>query len=146
MNIAIASDHAGFTLKNEISAYLKEYEYQVLDFGCFNEVPVDYPDFAFPVCEAISSGEANYGILICGSGIGMSIVANKMKTIRAANCVNTEMASLSRLHNNANVLTLGARLLSYEQSKDIIDTFLKTDFEGNRHLIRVEKIHSLTGK
>ncbi|GAB1370660.1 ribose 5-phosphate isomerase B [Candidatus Kapaibacterium sp.] len=144
LKIAIGSDHAGYKLKEIIKEYLNENSYQVLDFGAFSEESVDYPDYAFPLAEAVTSEVADVGILICGTGIGMSITANKIKGIRAANCISTEMAKLSRQHNNANILTLGARLTDPEEAKLIVYEFLNNGFEGNRHIRRVEKIHSLT--
>ncbi|HPD33181.1 MAG TPA: ribose 5-phosphate isomerase B [Bacteroidota bacterium] len=146
MKIAIASDHAGFEMKKKISELLTTMGHQVLDFGTYSNDPVDYPDFAVPAAEAVASTIADMGILICGSGIGMAIVANKVQGIRAANCTSVEMARLARKHNNANILTLGSRLLTIEQAEDIIRTFLSEDFEGGRHMIRIEKIHRNTGR
>ncbi len=144
MKIAIASDHAGFELKKELINYIKSLNHQILDFGTYSNESVDYPDFAFPAAESVASLVADYGILICGTGIGMSIVANKVQGIRAALCVDEDYAKLARNHNNANVLCLGARKTSPELAKKIIDAFLEEDFEGDRHMIRVEKIHNLT--
>jgi len=146
MKIAIASDHAGFEMKKKISELLTTMGHQVLDFGTYSNDPVDYPDFAVPAAEAVASTIADMGILICGSGIGMAIVANKVQGIRAANCTSVEMARLARKHNNANILTLGSRLLTIEQAEDIIRTFLSEDIEGGRHMIRIEKIHRNTGR
>lgn len=145
MKIAIASDHAGFNYKKELSAFLKELGHQVLDFGTFSDESVDYPDYAFPAAEAVAGGIADFGILICGTGIGMSITANKIVGIRAANCTSEEMAEMARRHNNSNVLTLGARITDIDLAKRIVKTFLDTEFEGGRHMIRIEKIHSITG-
>lgn len=145
MKIAIASDHAGFEMKKEISKWLKGLEHQVLDFGTYSNESVDYPDFAFPAAEAVAGGIADLGILICGTGTGMAITANKVTGIRAANCTNVEMAVMARSHNNANVLALGARLVSIELAEEIVKEFLMTEFEGGRHMIRIEKIHSFTG-
>lgn len=145
MNIAIGSDHAGFEYKEKLKEFLVEVGYNVVDFGCNSSESCDYPDFAFPLAKSVSTGENTFGILICGSGIGMSIVANKMNGIRAANCCSVEMAKLARLHNNANVLTFGARLISFELAKEIVLAFLNEKFEGNRHERRVFKIHQLTG-
>lgn len=144
MKIAFASDHAGFKYKKELSAWLKEKGYQILDFGTYVEDSVDYPDYAFPAAEAVASGVADLGVIICGSGVGMSIVANKVTGIRAANCCTAEMARLARQHNNANILTLGQRIVDIETAKDMIVEFLEGEFEGGRHMIRVEKIHNLT--
>lgn len=146
MKIAIASDHAGFELKQQVIELLKSMEHEVLDFGTYSNDSVDYPDFAVPASEAVASKDADMGILICGTGIGMAIVANKIAGIRAADCTSSYMAKMARRHNNANVLTLGSRILSFEQAEPIIREFLTEDFEGGRHLIRIEKIHKLTGK
>ncbi len=145
MKISVASDHAGFELKEYISAWLKELDHQVLDFGAFSNESVDYPDYAFPAAEAVAADIADFGIIICGSGQGMTMTANKVTGIRAALCFNTEIAELARQHNNANVLTMGARFVEPEKAKEIVKVFLETEFEGGRHMIRVEKIHSLTG-
>jgi ribose 5-phosphate isomerase B len=145
MKIAFASDHAGFEYKKILLEWLKEMDFQVLDFGAFSTESVDYPDYAFPAAEAVAAGIADYGVLICGTGIGVSITANKVTGIRAANCCSAEMARLSREHNNANILTMGARLIDIEQAKDILMSFLEGEFLGGRHMIRVEKIHYLTG-
>jgi len=146
MKIAVASDHAGFELKQQVIELLKSMEHKVLDFGTYSNDSVDYPDFAVPASEAVASKDADMGILICGTGIGMAIVANKIEGIRAADCISPYMAKMARRHNNANVLTLGSRILSFEQAEPIIRAFLTEDFEGGRHLIRIEKIHKLTGK
>ena len=146
MKIALGSDHAGFEYKVKIIEWLKENDYQVLDFGAFSSDSVDYPDYAFPTAEAVSAGIAHYGILICGTGIGMSITANKIEGIRAALCCSPEVAKLSREHNNANLLALGSRMIPIEKAIEIVKAFLDSEFEGGRHMIRVEKIHNLTGK
>ncbi|MGE5480415.1 MAG: ribose 5-phosphate isomerase B [Chloroflexota bacterium] len=145
MKIAIASDHAGFELKKQIADWLKTEGHQILDFGAFSDERTDYPDFAYPASESVAANVAHLGILICGTGIGMSIAANKVAGIRAANCFIPETAELARQHNNANVLTLGARFIDFDAAKDIIHKFLTTDFEGGRHMVRIEKIHNLTG-
>lgn len=145
MKIAFGADHAGFNLKKDLIDWVKEMEHQVLDFGTYSEESVDYPDYAFPAAEAVAAGIADYGIIICGSGVGVSITANKVQGIRAANCFSAEMADLSRQHNNANVLTLGSRLVSLELAKEIVTAFIEGEFQGGRHMIRVEKIHFLTG-
>ncbi|MFA6570765.1 MAG: ribose 5-phosphate isomerase B [Bacteroidota bacterium] len=145
MKIAIGSDHAGFILKRQLIEWLESQNHQIIDFGPFDDVSVDYPDYAFPAAESVASKTADVGIIICGTGIGVSIVANKVKGIRAANCLNPEMARLAREHNNTNVLTLGARFLVYEEALEIITAFLSSEFQGGRHERRVEKIHSLTG-
>jgi ribose 5-phosphate isomerase B len=145
MKIAIGSDHAGFEYKKELSVWLKENDHQVLDFGTYSDESVDYPDYAFPAAEAVAAGVAHYGIVVCGSGIGVNIVANKVTGIRSAQCLSEEMATMARRHNNANVLALGARILSLEEAKNIAEAFIFGEFDGGRHMVRVEKIHSLTG-
>jgi len=145
MKISIASDHAGFSLKKDVILWLKENNYEVLDFGTYSEDSVDYPDFAVPAAEAVANGDSEFGIVICGTGIGVSISANKVAGIRAANCCSVEMSKMSRLHNNANVLAFGARLIDLDMAKSMVKTFLETEFEGGRHIKRVEKIHSISG-
>jgi ribose 5-phosphate isomerase B len=146
MKIAIGSDHAGFEVKNIIKSFLAELGHEVKDFGCESSDSCDYPDYAYPLAREVAAGNFDFGILICGSGIGMSIVANKVEGIRAANCCSVEMARLARQHNDANVLTFGARLIPIELAKEIVSAFLEESFEGGRHQRRVGKIHSLTGK
>jgi ribose 5-phosphate isomerase B len=139
--IAIASDHAGFKLKSQCIELLTALSYKVLDLGAYSgENSVDYPDYAKLVCEELVEENSNVGILICGSGIGMSIAANRVSNIRAALCLNVDMAFTSRAHNNANVLVMGSRITSYDQAKEIIMKFLNTSFEGGRHLNRIQKI------
>lgn len=145
MKIALASDHAGFALKKQIAEWIKEQEYQLLDFGTYSEERVDYPDYAFPAAESVASGVSDFGILICGSGQGMCITANKITSIRAAHCHTVELAKLAREHNNANVICMGGRIIDIDTAKEILNVFFNTDFEGGRHMIRVEKIHSLSG-
>lgn len=137
--IFFACDHAGFELKNSLIKSLKNQNYQIQDLGCdSSEISVDYPDFAKKMAQEIQ--ENDFGVLICGSGIGISIAANRNKNIRAALCVNEEMASLSRLHNNANVICFGARLIDENVAKKSLEVFLNTEFEGQRHEARVKKI------
>ena len=145
MKIAVASDHAGFEYKEKLKELLKELGHEFVDFGTFSSDSTDYPDFAYPAAEAVANGECERGIFICGTGVGVSIVANKVKGIRAANCCSVEEAKLSRQHNDANVLTFGARLISWENAKEIVKVWLETEFEGGRHARRVEKIHKFTG-
>lgn len=145
MKIAVGSDHAGFDYKKELAGWLNNEGHQVLDFGTYSNESVDYPDFAFPAAESVAAGVSDFGVLVCGSGIGVSITANKVTGIRAANCCTEEMAELARQHNNANVVTVGSRLVSIELAKKIVERFLSTDFDGGRHMIRVEKIHSISG-
>ena len=142
MKIAIGSDHAGFELKERIKAFLDARATQWQDFGTGSADSTDYPDYGFPVAEAVARGEFELGILICGTGIGMSIAANKVRGIRAALCTSPEMAAFSRRHNDANILTLGGRILSPKEAMEIVETWLKTAFEGNRHTRRVGKIRS----
>lgn len=141
--IAIGSDHAGYELKEKIKRCLKENNKAYIDFGTNSTDSCDYPDFAKEVSKYVSQNENSKGILVCGSGIGVSIVANKTKNVRAALCYSSECAELSRKHNNANVLCLGARFIDFETAKEIIKSFLNTDFEGGRHLNRVNKIKAI---
>lgn len=140
ISIAIGSDHAGFKCKSVIIEHLKALGYTVVDFGAPSEQSVDYPDFAHPVANAVESGKVEYGILMCGSGNGISMAANKHKGIRAAVCWNREIAALARLHNDANILSLPSRYISEEEAKACVDLFLNTAFEGGRHALRVNKI------
>ena len=140
ISIAIGSDHAGFKCKAIIMEHLKSLGHTVLDFGAPSEQSVDYPDFAHPVANAVESGKVKFGILICGSGNGISMAANKHKGIRAAVCWNREIAALSRMHNDANILSLPSRYISEEEAKACVDLFLSTAFEGGRHALRVNKI------
>ncbi len=141
----MASDHAGFDLKEKIKSYLESQNLTAKDFGTFKNESVDYPDYGFLAAQAVAENKADKGILICGSGIGMSIVANKVKGIRAALCTDEEMAKVSRSHNDANVLVLGGRITSFEVAVKIIDAWLNTSFAGGRHFRRINKIHQLTG-
>lgn len=138
--VAVASDHAGFKLKEEIKKFISELGYSILDLGTNSETPVDYPDFAYAVAYAIISGKAWRGIMVDGTGIASSIVANKVPGIRAACCYNELTARISREHNDANILTLGARIIGNELAKEIIKVFLETNFGGGRHLQRLNKI------
>lgn len=140
MKIAIASDHGGYSLKEEIKNYLKSQNYKFKDFGCDSVESCDYADFGFLTAEAVACGKFNKGILICKSGIGMSITANKVKGIRAALCNNTELAEKSRKHNDANILVLGAEDTDPLNARLIVNTWLKTEFEGGRHKRRIDKI------
>ncbi len=140
MKIALGCDHRGWALKEQLKGYLRKSGYQVLDKGTNSAEMVDYPDFAFAVAQAVSKGRAARGILICATGIGMSIAANKLPGVRAALCLNQKMARLSREHNNANILCLGADLVNYPVAKEITRTFLKTGFTGGRHRQRLKKI------
>ncbi len=141
VKISIACDHAGFDLKSQITTYLEENNYEVQDLGCdSSQESVDYPDFAQKVAQKIAKKEADFGVLICGSGIGISIAANRFKEVRAALCVNEEMAKLSRLHNDANVICFGARLISKDLALKALQIFFTTKFEGGRHENRIRKM------
>jgi ribose 5-phosphate isomerase B len=143
MKIAIASDHAGYELKEAIKAAFPGYEF--LDFGTHSTESMDYPDTGTPASWAVASGSAEKGILCCGSGIGMSIVANKVHGIRAALCSTTDVACLSRLHNDANVLCLAARFTAVPYALEIVRAWLNTEFEGGRHEQRIQKINDIEG-
>ena len=136
----IASDHAGFELKEYIKSYLKKKKLSFLDLGPDNSDSVDYPDYAHKVAKKVKVSKKNIGILVCGSGMGMSIVANKHKNVRAAQCFDLKSTKLSRLHNDANIITLGSRLLTKKNALSCIGIFLNTKFEGGRHSIRIKKI------
>jgi ribose 5-phosphate isomerase B len=138
--IFISSDHAGYNLKENIKAFLKKKKYNFLDLGPKNNNRVDYPEYAHAVAKKVKKNNNYRGILVCGSGIGMNITANKHKNIRAAQCYNRKSAKLSRLHNDANIITLGSRLLSKKNALNYISIFLKTKFEGGRHQKRIKKI------
>ena len=141
MKIAIACDHGGYELKVKLIPHLKEQGHEIEDFGCDSTDSVDYPEYARAVAKAVASGEADKGIVICTTGIGVSIVANKVKGIRAALCSETTSARLTRMHNDANVLALGGGIISTYLAKDIVDTFLTTDFCGEeKHARRISHI------
>ena len=145
MNIIISNDHAGTELKNAIKTFLENKGFTVINVGEDLGNSVDYPDYIHPLAKDISNKKEEKGIIICGSGNGVSMVANKYEGVRAALCWNKDIASLSRLHNNANVLSLPARFLTNEQAIEIVQTFLETDFEGGRHERRVKKINKQQG-
>lgn len=138
--IALASDHAGYELKQQIAEMLTGRGYEIVDLGTGGPDSVDYPDFGHRMAEAITSGEAERGIIVCGTGIGISIAANRHPGVRAAVCHDALTARLARQHNDANVLALGARIIGDEVAKDCVDVFLSTAFEGGRHQRRVEKL------
>lgn len=140
--LAIACDHGGYELKETIKAYLKNNEIPFVDFGCDGE-SVNYPDYAHKLCEAIQSGNCYRGILVCGTGIGMSMAANKHSGIRAACCSDTFSARMTRAHNDANVLCLGGRVVGFGLALDIVELFLNTEFEGGRHQARVDMVNAL---
>lgn len=141
--IAIGCDHGGYTLKNAIIEHLKERGIEVKDFGCYNGEAVNYPDIAKVVCKSIVDKESELGILCCGSGIGMSMAANKVKGIRAAACSETFSAEFTRRHNNANVLCLGGRVIGPGVACQMTDLFIDTEFEGGRHQVRVDMITAI---
>jgi ribose 5-phosphate isomerase B len=143
MKIALGADHAGFELKEKIKQYLLEKGITVDDRGTYSPQSVDYPDYAFRVAEEVAAGKADSGILVCGSGIGMSIAANKVHGVRAAHVASEMEAQLSREHNDANVLAVGGRVLDEGTSRKIVDRWLSTDFAGGRHQQRVEKITAI---
>lgn len=143
MKIAIAADHAGRDLKEEIKVFLKNKGIEVIDFGVDNPESVDYPDYGIKVAHAVSRGLVDRGILSCGTGIGMSIVANKFPNVRAALCCNMYTARMSRLHNDSNILVLGGRTIDKEIALLMVEVWLNTNFEGGRHLRRLEKIKRL---
>ena len=140
--ILIASDHAGFHLKEELKKHFTS-EHEFIDFGPNSSDSVDYPDYAHVLSQKISESKNSFGLLICGSGIGMSMVANRYKDVRAALCLNEKMAQLSREHNNANVLVLGSRLISCEEAIKCLIMFFKSKFEGNRHQARLDKFNDV---
>lgn len=140
MKIALGADHGGFALKEIVKKHLEDRGFEVLDKGCYSTESVDYPVYAKAVANSILNKEADCGILICGTGIGISIAANRFKGIRAALCSNTTMAKLTREHNDANILALGARMTGDVLALEIVDEFLKTEFLGGRHLTRIKAI------
>ena len=138
--LAIASDHAGYTLKLSVIQYLKDKGYQVKDFGTDTGEAVDYPDYGHPLAEAVESGEAHLGISLCGSGNGINMVTNKHQGIRGALCWNREISALARSHNDANICSIPARFVDLKTTLEIVDAFLQTEFEGGRHIKRIQKI------
>jgi RpiB/LacA/LacB family sugar-phosphate isomerase len=140
MRVALGSDHRGFELKSSIIKYLASNGHTALDMGCYSTDSADYPDFAAAVAESVASGEAARGILVCGSGIGMSITANKYKGVRAALCCKAELARRARLHNDANVLCLGSDFIDPQEALKAVDDFIVTEFEGGRHQRRLDTI------
>ncbi|MES2764851.1 MAG: ribose 5-phosphate isomerase B [Bacteroidota bacterium] len=143
MKIAIGSDHAGFKYKSNIIEHLKKRGYEVKDFGTYSEESCDYPTFIFPVAEAVARGEYERGIVLGGSGNGEAMAANRVKGVRAGLCWNEEAAQLTRRHNDANVLSLGERMMTIETALKIVDIFLSEEFEGGRHVRRIELLDSL---
>lgn len=143
MRIALGADHAGVKLKNHLTQALQKQGLSVEDFGPSTDAAVDYPDFALGVATAVASGTADYGILVCGSGVGMAIAANKVRGVRAATVTTPDAAQLAREHNDANVLALGSRVIAEDDAALIVDTFLATSFQGGRHQRRVDKITAI---
>lgn len=143
MNIALGADHGGYAYKEAIKEMLIADGHVVLDVGTTSTESVDYPDYGTKAAHLVRDGQAEAGVLVCGSGIGISIAANKVRSIRAANCTSVEMAQLARMHNNANMVAVGERLMSVDLARDIVRAFLSTPFEGGRHERRVDKIDSL---
>lgn len=143
MKIAVGSDHAGFDLKNEIIKYLTDKGIELKDFGTYTKESCDYPDYAFKVATEVANKNYDLGILVCGTGIGISIAANKVKGIRAAVCSDTFSAHASREHNNANILAMGERVVGPGLAFDIVDAFLNASFQGGRHARRVDKISKI---
>lgn len=141
--IAIGADHAGFELKEKVKSLLKELNYEVVDFGTHTSDSVDYPLIAKSLANAVRSKDPERGILVCGTGIGMSIAANKVRGIIAAPCYDAETARLARQHNNSNILTLGGRIINFDKARDIVKIWLETEFEGGRHQRRVQEIRDL---
>ncbi len=139
-SIAIGCDHAGFSTKTKLIPYLEDIGHSIKDFGTFSEDSVDYPDFAKPAAQSVANGEFELGIVLCGSGNGVNISANKVKGVRSALCWTPEIASLARQHNNANVCAIPARFVSVDMAKEIATAFLNAAFEGGRHENRVKKI------
>lgn len=143
VRIALASDHGGFGQKEQLADWLRSRGFLVDDFGCHSDQSVDYPDYAQLVAHAVAEGDADYGVLVCGTGIGMMIAANKVHGIRAANLVTPDFARLAREHNDANIATLSGRFVTPEDNEAILEAFLSTDFAGGRHARRVEKIMTI---
>ncbi len=143
MKIALGSDHAGFELKEDLRSFLGERQVEIFDLGTFSEAPVDYPDVAIKVAEKVSRGEVERGLLICGTGIGMSMVANRFAGVRAALCHDVYTARMSREHNNANILALGGRVIGKGLAREILKVWLETEFQGGRHEKRLDKISAL---
>lgn len=138
--VPIGCDHAGFQLKEKIKEHLTTKGYEVVDFGCYSEDSIDYPDFGHPVASKVEENENMLGVLICGSGNGINMTANKHAGVRSALCWKKELAELARLHNNANIIALPARFISEEEGLEMVDVFFSTEFEGGRHEKRVNKI------
>jgi ribose 5-phosphate isomerase B len=143
MRIYLGADHAGFPLKEHVKASLSALGHEVVDVGTHAEESVDYPDYARQVGEAVARGDAEFGVLVCGTGLGMAIAANKVHGVRAIQASDPEMARMSRLHNNANVIALPGRYITPERADEVLAAFLGTEFEGGRHQLRLDKIDAL---
>jgi ribose 5-phosphate isomerase B len=139
--IAIASDHAGYTLKERLKTYLRENDYEVIDYGTDSDEPVDYPDFIYPAAKSVAEGKYSLGIVLGGSGNGEAMTANKLKGIRCAVCWDEKSARLAKEHNNANVISLGARMIDERMAINIVNIWLSCNFEGGRHIARIEKLN-----
>lgn len=146
MKIAVACDHGALNLKNAIIAYLTENGYEYEDFGTYTTDSCDYPDYALPAAEAVASGKCDKGIVVCSTGIGVSIVANKVPGVRCAHCHDAYCAKFTRLHNDANMLAMGEKVVGIGYALQIVETFLTTEFEGGRHVRRVDKISAIEKK
>ena len=143
MKIAVGSDHGGFALKEAVKKHLEAKGIEVEDFGCYSTESVDYAVYGAKVAHCVADGKADYGVLVCSTGIGISIAANKVKGIRCALCTSVEMAEMCRRHNNANVIAMGARMISQELAFEMIDTWMKTEFEGGKHLRRINMLEEI---
>lgn len=146
MRVAIGADHAGYEMKNLVGEVLRKLGHEVEDLGTHSSASVDYPDVAQKLAEAVSTGRFDRGVLVCGTGIGMAIAANKIPAVRAASCSDPFSARMARAHNDANVLTLGARVVGSGVAREVVEAFFGTAFEAGRHLRRVEKIHAPEGR
>jgi len=145
MKVVIGSDHGGFELKQTLAAHLKEKGFDVTDVGCYDTNSVDYPDIAEKACKLVTSGEACWGVLVCGTGIGISIAANKISGIRCALVSNEYCAEMTKRHNNTNMLAFGGRVTGPDLAKNILNAFINAEFEGGRHQNRIDKITALEG-
>ena len=143
MKIAIGSDHAGFDLRHILADHLKQKGFEVIDYGCPEKISVDYPTYGRAVANAIKNGECEMGVLVCGTGCGISLAANRVPGIRAVNPTDALTAEMARRHNNANIISLGARVIGEDTAKMLVDVFFATEFEGGRHARRVDMIDSL---
>ena len=146
MRVAIGCDHGGIVLKSAVIETLQEYGAEIEDFGTYSEASVDYPDYALKVAEAVAGGKCDCGVIMCGTGIGISIAANKVKGIRAAVCTNTFMGEMTKRHNNANIIALGGRVITPDEAKAIVNAWLKAEYEGGRHQNRLDKISQIEDK